>query len=109
MSEIQKVIPILVCQDIAAEHDFLVDTLGFSSGGIQRMPDGDAVHGEVRAGNFVVWLHRVAEDAKLASPRSLPGASSGLFVYVDDVDAHYARVRAAGARPESEPKDMPYG
>jgi MerR family transcriptional regulator, thiopeptide resistance regulator len=109
MSEIQKLIPVLVCQDIAGEHDFLVGILGFSSGGIHRTSEERAVHGEVRADGLVIWLHRVADELKLASPRSMLAASSGLFVYVADVDAHYARVRSRGARPDSEPKDMPYG
>jgi uncharacterized glyoxalase superfamily protein PhnB len=86
-----------------------VDAFGFSSGGIHRTPEGQAVHAEVRAGELVVWLHRVAAELKLASPRSMPAATSGLVVYVEDVDAHYARARSRGAQPESEPKDMPYG
>ena len=109
MSKSEKLIPVLVCQDIAAEHDFLVETLGFSSGGIHRNAEGQAVHGEVCIGDFVIWLHRVVEEFKLASPRSMPAASSGLFVYVTDVDAHYARARSRGARLDSEPKDMAYG
>lgn len=109
MSKHEKLIPVLVCQDIAAEHDFLVEALGFSSGGIHRDANGQAVHGEVIVGDFVIWLHRVVDEFNLAAPGSLPAASSGLFVYVPDVDAHYERARARGARPESEPKDMPYG
>ena len=109
MSETEKVIPILVCQNIAAEHDFLVDTLGFSSGGIHRAPDGQVVHGEVRIGSVVIWLHRVVDDLKLAAPRSMPAASGGLVVFVSDVDAHYSRATSRGARTDSEPKDMPYG
>lgn len=109
MSKIERFIPLLVCEDIPAEHDFLVDVLGFISGGIHRTPEGEAVHAEVRAGELVIWLHRVAADRKMASPRSMPAASSGLVVYVDDVDAHCVRARSRGARPESEPKDMPYG
>jgi len=109
MSEFKKVIPVLVCKDIAAEHNFLVDVLGFSSGGIHRTAGGQAVHGEIRIGDIVIWLHRVVDELKLASPRSMPAASSGLFVYVTDVDAHYARARSRGVMPESEPKDMPYG
>jgi MerR family transcriptional regulator, thiopeptide resistance regulator len=105
----EKLIPVLVCGDIAAEHDFLVEALGFSAGGIQRNADGQAVHGEVRVGDFVIWLHRAAAEFKLVSPRSIPAASTGLFVYVSDVDAHCERARARGARLDSEPKDMPYG
>jgi uncharacterized glyoxalase superfamily protein PhnB len=109
MNKNEKLIPVLVCQDIAAEHDFLVEALGFFSGGIHRAADGQAVHGEVCIGDFVIWLHRVVDDIKMASPRSMPAASFGLFVYVADVDAHYERARARGARFDSEPKDMPYG
>ena len=109
MSKIERLIPLLVCEDIPAEHDFLVDALGFTSGGIHRTPEGQAVHAEARAGDLVIWLHRVAADQKLTSPRSMPADSSGLVVYVEDVDAHYARARSRGAQTQSEPKDMPYG
>jgi uncharacterized glyoxalase superfamily protein PhnB len=50
----------------------------------------------------------VAADLNLA-PISLPAASCGLVVFIDDVDAHYMRARARGAQTEGEPKDMPYG
>jgi uncharacterized glyoxalase superfamily protein PhnB len=109
MAKIPSLIPILVCEDIPAAHDFLVAAFGFTSGGVHRSPDGQAVHAEVRSGDLMIWLHRVAADLKLSSPRSLPAASSGLVVYVDDVDAHYARARSQGAQTEGEPKDMPYG
>jgi uncharacterized glyoxalase superfamily protein PhnB len=106
---LDRFIPILVCEDIPAEHDFLVAAFGFTSGGIHRDAEGRAVHGEVRAGGLAIWLHRASAELKLASPRSLPASSSGLVVYVGDVDAHCARARAQGAHLESEPKDMPYG
>ena len=106
---IERIIPILVCEDIPAEHDFLVETFGFTSGGIHRDPEGNAVHGEVRAGDIRIWLHRVTDEHKLASPRSLPPSGSGLVVYVDDVDAHFEHARSRGAVLESQPQDMPYG
>ena len=109
MSEIQRVIPVLVYEDIAAGHDFLVEAYGFTSGGIHRNAEGKPVHAEVRAGDLVIWLHRVAADLNLASPRSMPAASSGLVVRVEDVDTHCERARARGAQLESEPQDMPYG
>ena len=109
MPNIQQLIPLLVCQDIPAEHDFLTSALGFTSGGVHRTPDGHAVHAEVRAGSLVIWLHRVAPEQKLAAPQSLPANHAGIVVYVDDVDAHYQHAVAHGATPEAEPKDMPYG
>lgn len=109
MTKIERFIPILVCEDIQAEHDFLVEAFGFTSGGVHRNAEGIPVHGEVRAGNLAIWLHRVAAELKLASPRSLAASSSGLVVYVEDVDAHCERARTRGAFLEGEPKDMPYG
>jgi uncharacterized glyoxalase superfamily protein PhnB len=109
MSKIERLIPILVCEDIPAAHDFLVDAFGFTSGGIHRTAEGQAVHAEVRAGGLVFWLHRVTPELKLASPRSMPAATSGLIVYVEDVDAHFEHARARGAHIVSEPKDMSYG
>ena len=46
---------------------------------------------------------------QLQSPRTLPAAATGLVVHVADVDAHFARARARGARIDREPADMPYG
>jgi MerR family transcriptional regulator, thiopeptide resistance regulator len=109
ISKIERVIPILVYEDIPAAHDFLVEAFGFTSGGLDRNAEGKATHAEVRAGDLTIWLHRVTADFNMASPRSLPASSSGLVVHVDDVDAHCERARARGAQLESEPTDMPYG
>ncbi len=109
MARLERLIPILVCRDIEAEHAFLVGTLGFQSGGLHRDPSGRVVHGEVRAGEMVIWLHGVSPEHGLASPLACASSSAGLVVYVDDVDAHHAHARQQGGRPESEPEDRPYG
>ena len=109
MATFERVIPLLTCQDIAAAHDFLVQAFGFVSGGVHRDADGAALHGEVRAGDTSIWLHRTSAEHHLDSPASVDVANSGLVIYVDDVDAHYDRARAAGARIDSEPVDQPYG
>jgi MerR family transcriptional regulator, thiopeptide resistance regulator len=105
----QRVIPILVYEDIEAAHDFLVDVFGFGAGGVQRDGDGQVVHGEVIAEQGPIWLHRVTAEHDLASPRTMPVASGGLVVRVDDVDAHFERARAAGATIDREPTDQEYG
>ena len=71
-----------------------------------RNAEGQAVHGEVRAGDTPIWLHRVTAEHELASARAvdMPG---GLVVYVDDVDAHFEHARAAGARIDGAPADQP--
>ena len=100
---------ILVYDDIAAAHAFLVDTFGFQAGRLDRSDDGETVHGEVRIGDETLWLHRAAPDHGLVSVRTAGAATGMLNVFVDDVDAHHERTRAAGARISSPPTDMPYG
>ena len=108
MPTFARIIPVLVYDDIPAAHDFLVDAFGFESGGVERNAEGHTVHAEVRAGAAAIWLHRVTEEHRLASPHQAAG-SAGLVVHVDDVDLHYARARAKGAEIESEPQEQPYG
>jgi len=105
MAKFERTIPLLVYEDIPAAHDFLVKAFGFESGGVMRNAEGQPVHGEVRAGDTTIWLHRVAPEHGLAS--TLTG--SGLVVHVDDVDAHFKHAKAAGVRTDSEPVDQPYG
>jgi MerR family transcriptional regulator, thiopeptide resistance regulator len=109
MPNLERIIPVLTYQGIAAAHDFLVRAFGFNGAGVQRNAEGQAIHGEVRAGNTTIWLHRVMAEHQLDSPQVSDVANSGLFVYVDDVDAHYEQARMAGARIDSQPVDQPYG
>jgi uncharacterized glyoxalase superfamily protein PhnB len=103
------VIPVLVYEDIQAAHDFLVGTFGFTSGGLHRLDDGTVVHAEVRNGDAAIWLHAVTAEHEMASPREAAAAHGGVEVIVPDVDAHFARARAAGARIDREPTDQSYG
>ena len=109
MPTIERLITLLVYEDIAAAHDFLVDVFGFTSGGVERDPQGNAVHAEVGAGSATIWLHRVAPEHQMLSQRTLPGASGGSYVQIDDVNAHFERARSRGAIVESEPRNQPYG
>lgn len=109
VANIERIIPVLTYQDIQAAHDFLVRAYGFEGAGVHRNAEGQPIHGEVRAGDATIWLHRVTAEHRLDSPLATDVANSGLFVYVEDVDAHYERARAAGALIDSQPVDQPYG
>ena len=108
MSKFERVIPLLVYEDIQAAHDFLVTAFGFESGGVMRSAEGQPVHAEVRVANTDIWLHRATAEHGLTSAL-IADMPSGLVVHVDDVDEHFVRARAAGARIDAEPVDQPYG
>jgi uncharacterized glyoxalase superfamily protein PhnB len=65
------------------------------------------VHSELTYGDAVVMVAGMTpahgDDPIRATPSSVGGKNTqSLFLYVDDVEAHYARAKAAGARIERE-------
>lgn len=109
MPTAQRIVTVLIYADIAAAHDFLVNTFGFESGGVHRNDEGDVIHGEVALAGEAIWLHRVSPDYGLRAVADLGSATGMLNVFVDDVDAHHAHATAAGAKIVFPPTDQPYG
>lgn len=106
----QKVVAILSYHDLQAAHAFLVDVFALRPGDVQHDGDGAPVHGEVRAADgSVVWLHPVAAEHGLTSPREVDLATGGVLILVEDVDAHFRHAERSGARIDYPPVDQPYG
>jgi uncharacterized glyoxalase superfamily protein PhnB len=95
----QTIYPYLLYDDTAGALDFLARALGFEE--TLRTEDGDRVaHGEMRLGEGRIML---------GQPQKPVEGAATVYVYVEDVDAHFAQARAAGATIEHEPRDEPYG
>jgi DNA-binding transcriptional MerR regulator len=106
---VQSRITLLVYADIAAAHDWLVRVFGLGPGRVDRDDRGRAVHGELHAGDGVIWLHQEQQDWGLGSPRTVGATTASVAVMVDDVDAHYRHAVAEGASIRQEPVDQSYG
>lgn len=98
---------LLVYDDLAAAHEYLTRVFGLSAGELTRDAKGAVVHGEVRAGDQVIWLHPAAEGYR--SPRTLGAVTGMTVIAVDDADAHHTRSVAAGATIVEDPVDQAYG
>jgi len=106
---ITRRLTLLIYRDIEAAQHHLVEVFGFVAGELVRNDSGAVVHGEVFAGDGLIWMHPEAEQHGLASPATLGAATHCMAVHVDDVDAHFARVRDLGSEIVYEPTNMPYG
>ncbi len=102
-----RITPYLLYEDVDATLDWLVTAFGFTERVRMKGPDGKANHAEVSLDDGVVMMGHPAPDYQ--NPNHRGGATQLVYVYVDDVDKHYAAAKAAGARILSEPADQFYG
>jgi MerR family transcriptional regulator, thiopeptide resistance regulator len=106
---VQRRIAILVYSDLEAAYDYLIRVFGLGPGELTRDGDGNVVHGELQAGDGVVWLHPEAPAFGMQSPRTLGASTASVALMVDDVDAHFRHAQEQGAVIDYEPVDQPYG
>lgn len=69
---------------------------------------GRVEHSELTYGEAVVMVGSADKDATRA-PSSSGGPTAGVFIYVDDADAHHERALAAGATITRQPETNDYG
>ncbi len=108
-STIQRRISILACRDLVRAYEHLVRVFGLGPGQLSRVVHGRVVHGELEAGDGMVWLHPESERFRLLSPSTVGAATGMVAVLVEDLDAHFRRAVAEGADIIYEPVDQPYG
>ena len=98
----------LMYDDVDAAHEYIVRVFGLAPGQIWKSGEGVTEYGEVKAGEQVIGLHP-AGGKSYRSPRSVAAVTGTTVISVDDVEAHYGRTSAAGAKIVCEPVDRPYG
>lgn len=106
----------LFCEDAAKAIDWLCGAFGFE---VRLKVEGDKgriEHSELVFGAGVIMVAEGRGTSQNTdsifgkSPKSVGGANTQMMmIYVDDVDAHCSRARAAGAKIFMEPAVHDYG
>jgi uncharacterized glyoxalase superfamily protein PhnB len=106
----QRIVPMIAYEDASAAIDWLTDAFGFREREAQRFTDewGTVTHAELERDGAIVML--ATPNAEYQGPKrhretceaarrwqDNPWVIDGVFVEVDDVDAHHDRAVAAGA------------
>jgi len=103
-----SVTPYLIINGAAESIRFYEQAFGATE--VMRLPMGDKIgHAEIRIGDSVVMLSDEWPEFGKLGPKARGGATSSLMIYVQDVDAAYARAVAAGATEERPPEDQFWG
>ena len=100
------ILPHLTYTDVAAAVDWLTRVFGFAEHyryGAAECPDG----AQMRLGEAWIMINRVRPGR--FAPAQMGGYTQSLTVFVDDVDGHYERTKAAGGNIVEELNETIYG
>jgi uncharacterized glyoxalase superfamily protein PhnB len=108
--QVPSIYPRLAYRDEAAALEFLTRAFGLAERREARMEHPDGLLAWLEIGDGVVMIGRAGEDHHgLSSPLDAAAPTAMVNVYVTDIDAHYERAKAAGARIVMELEDMFWG
>jgi uncharacterized glyoxalase superfamily protein PhnB len=97
----RTVTPYFIVPDADAELTFMKTAFGGVERLCHRNEQNEVMHAELTIGDSLVMLGQANGPW---TPKE-----AAVYLWVDDVDATYARALAAGATSESAPEDKPYG
>jgi PhnB protein len=103
------VTPYLFCKGAAAAIEYYQKAFGATELMRHAGPDGQIGHAEIKIGDSVIMLADEYPVMKALSPQTIGGTAVLLLVYVDDVDAVFARALAAGGKQLHPLEDKFYG
>ncbi|MCP9959463.1 VOC family protein [Streptomyces sudanensis] len=108
MAAVSSVCPTILYRDTEAAIRMLTEAFGFRREGVYEDEDGRVVHAELSYGDGVVMLG--PKDGAGAYARMMADAGPvGVYVVVEDADAHHARAVEHGVEVLMPPTDQPHG
>lgn len=104
-----RISPYLYYRDVKSAMDWLARAFGLESRLSMSGPDDSIAHAEMAIADGLIMLGPASGRRGTQSPKDLSGVTQSLYVYVDDVDAHFMRAKTSGAAISSELQDMFWG
>jgi PhnB protein len=101
--------PYLIVKGAAAAIEFYKHAFGATEMLRMADPQGHVGHAELKIGDSVIMLADEHPDMGYRGPRTLGGSSVSILLYLEDVDAVFARAVKAGARALRPVADQFYG
>ncbi|WP_405619425.1 VOC family protein [Streptomyces sp. NBC_01511] len=108
MAGVPGICPTLVYEDAKAAIRTLKDAFGFTEVSVYEGEDGSVLHAELAHGNGMVMLGSGKAEGVFAEAMA-GGGPAGIYVVVEDVDAHHARAVEQGVEILMPPTDQDYG
>lgn len=103
------VTPHLCCAGAGKAIDFYVKAFGATELCRIAGPDGNLMHGAIRIGDSMIFLHDEFPAHGSVGPKARGGSSVTIHLQVEDADASFARAIEAGVTVKMPPADMFWG
>ncbi|CAL9286145.1 MULTISPECIES: VOC family protein [unclassified Streptomyces] len=103
-----SICPTILYRDAKAAIRTLTEAFGFRQVSLYENEDGYVVHAELSYGDGMVMLGTKGGDGVFAKAMADAGPV-GVYVVVDDPDAHHARAVEHGVEVLMPPTDQDYG
>ena len=99
-------VPFVYFEDVGGGIDWLKKAFGFEEQLRLELPNGLVAHAELSLGGAVVMIGGLGPKNSGPPPERV---RSGVYIFVDQIDDHHEKARAAGAEILEEPEDQPFG
>lgn len=104
-----QVMPYLSVDGASAAIDFYTMVFGATERMRMGAPDGKVGHAELAIGDSVIMLADYFPEVGNRSPQAIGGSPVMIMIYVEDVDAVFAKALEAGATEQRAVEDQFYG
>ncbi|MET9886687.1 VOC family protein [Streptomyces sp. NPDC006430] len=88
---------------------FYAEAFGAEELARSTAPNGKIMHAQIKIGSTIVMLSDELREAGLLGPHAIGGTPVTLYLFVEDVDATFARALRAGAKQQREVQDHFFG
>jgi uncharacterized glyoxalase superfamily protein PhnB len=106
----QTIFPGMRYVDAASAIDWLEKAFGLKRQAVYAAADGTIAHAQLIFNGGMIMLGSYRDDEfRYKHPREVGGVTQAPYSYVADIDAHFARAKAAGAEIVLGLKDTDYG
>ncbi|MFG2298164.1 VOC family protein [Streptomyces sp. NPDC048603] len=109
MAGTPSISPTLTYRDARAAIKLLTEGFGFHRVAVYEGDDGSVLHAELSYGNGMVMLGSRGTGSKFDQAMGKDPGPTGVYVVVEDVDAHHRRAVEHGVEILMEPTDQDYG
>ncbi|KIF70464.1 hypothetical protein HY68_20815 [Streptomyces sp. AcH 505] len=108
MAGVPSIYPTILYADPKAAIRTLKEGFGFTEVAVYEAEDGTVAHAELSCGNGMVMLGAKGREGVFAKAMG-DGGPVGVYVVIEDVDAHHARAVEQGVEILMAPTDQDYG